>query len=438
MTETFLSDLLSEQLIRLIISLFGGVLFWIILKIIIRKTLNFAANELEQHESTEDVGNKVRTSYKWYIDLILALGIIFLILIIEFSIFGQNFDLFVDIFSPALRGMGNWFLDKGITIIFILFFAWVIIKILKRSLPKLVKTIMFGNSTADEHDEVQKQAQTLTTVFSGLIRVLIILGAIFMILSTIGVPIGPILGGFGIAGIAVGFGAQHMVRDLISGVMIIAENQYRTGDIVSIAGVAGMVEDLNLRRTVLRDWEGDVHVIPNGEINVATNKTKHWSRIHLDVGVAYKENIDNVFNILNEIGDELANDPDFGLMIIAPPKVLRLQAFDDSQITIKMMGECKPMNQWEITGELRRRIKNRFDKEGIEIPFPHTTVYWGEAQVPLYWDKSRIEEIEKKKTDIPENIDTKKITPELREKMLSQIALASLQTNISRQFSESD
>ena len=189
----------------------------------------------------------------------------------------------------------------------------------------------------------------------------------------------------------------------------------------------------------IRDsWEGDVHVIPNGEINVATNKTKHWSRIHLDVGVAYKENIDNVFNILNEIGDELANDPDFGLMIIAPPKVLRLQAFDDSQITIKMMGECKPMNQWEITGELRRRIKNRFDKEGIEIPFPHTTVYWGEAQVPLYWDKSRIEEIEKKKTDIPENIDTKKITPELREKMLSQIALASLQTNISRQFSESD
>ena len=125
-------------------------------------------------------------------------------------------------------------------------------------------------------------------------------------------------------------------------------------------------------------------------------------------------------------------------MIIAPPKVLRLQAFDDSQITIKMMGECKPMNQWEITGELRRRIKNRFDKEGIEIPFPHTTVYWGEAQVPLYWDKSRIEEIEKKKTDIPENIDPKKITPELREKMLSQIALASLQTNISRQFSESD
>ena len=247
-----------------------------------------------------------------------------------------------------------------------------------------------------------------------------------------------VLGCFGIAGIEVGFGAQHMVRDLIAGVMIIAENQYRTGDIVNIVGVSGMVEDINLRRTVLRDWDGDVHVIPNGEITVATNRTKHWSRINLDVGVAYKENIDDVFNVLNEIGNELSNDPHYGLMILSPPRVLRLNSFDDSQITIKMMGECKPMNQWEITGELRRRIKNRFDKEGIEIPFPHTTIYWGEAQVPLYWDQKRIKELKDTKTSSDKKITPQGITPEMREQMLSEIALSNMQQNISRQFGESE
>ena len=384
------------------------------------------------------MGDKVRKSYKWYIDLFLTLIISLVILIFEFSIFGQNFDWIMDLFAPILRGLFTWVANQGFTLFFIIIFAWALIKLTNRSLPRLVRTIMFGNSTADEHEEIQKQAETLTTVFSGIIRVLIILGAIFMILSKLGVPIGPILGGFGIAGIAVGFGAQHMVRDLIAGVMIIAENQYRTGDIVNIVGVSGMVEDINLRRTVLRDWDGDVHVIPNGEITVATNRTKHWSRINLDVGVAYKENIDDVFNVLNEIGNELSNDPHYGLMILSPPRVLRLNSFDDSQITIKMMGECKPMNQWEITGELRRRIKNRFDKEGIEIPFPHTTIYWGEAQVPLYWDQKRIKELKDTKTSSDKKITPQGITPEMREQMLSEIALSNMQQNISRQFGESE
>ena len=125
-------------------------------------------------------------------------------------------------------------------------------------------------------------------------------------------------------------------------------------------------------------------------------------------------------------------------MILSPPRVLRLNSFDDSQITIKMMGECKPMNQWEITGELRRRIKNRFDKEGIEIPFPHTTIYWGEAQVPLYWDQKRIKELKDTKTSSDKKITPQGITPEMREQMLSEIALSNMQQNISRQFGESE
>ena len=438
MIDSLVTYFSSSDGLRQIFLIILGIIVWLIIRIIIQKSLKIAAHELEQHETTLDVGDKVRKSYKWYIDLFLTLIISLVILIFEFSIFGQNFDWIMDLFAPILRGLFTWVANQGFTLFFIIIFAWALIKLTNRSLPRLVRTIMFGNSTADEHEEIQKQAETLTTVFSGIIRVLIILGAIFMILSKLGVPIGPILGGFGIAGIAVGFGAQHMVRDLIAGVMIIAENQYRTGDIVNIVGVSGMVEDINLRRTVLRDWDGDVHVIPNGEITVATNRTKHWSRINLDVGVAYKENIDDVFNVLNEIGNELSNDPHYGLMILSPPRVLRLNSFDDSQITIKMMGECKPMNQWEITGELRRRIKNRFDKEGIEIPFPHTTIYWGEAQVPLYWDQKRIKEIKDTKTSSEKKISPQGITPEMREQMLSVIALSHLQQNISRQFGESE
>ena len=438
MIDSLVTYFSSSDGLRQIFLIILGIIVWLIIRIIIQKSLKIAAHELEQHETTLDVGDKVRKSYKWYIDLFLTLIISLVILIFEFSIFGQNFDWIMDLFAPILRGLFTWVANQGFTLFFIIIFAWALIKLTNRSLPRLVRTIMFGNSTADEHEEIQKQAETLTTVFSGIIRVLIILGAIFMILSKLGVPIGPILGGFGIAGIAVGFGAQHMVRDLIAGVMIIAENQYRTGDIVNIVGVSGMVEDINLRRTVLRDWDGDVHVIPNGEITVATNRTKHWSRINLDVGVAYKENIDDVFNVLNEIGNELSNDPHYGLMILSPPRVLRLNSFDDSQITIKMMGECKPMNQWEITGELRRRIKNRFDKEGIEIPFPHTTIYWGEAQVPLYWDQKRIKELKDTKTSSDKKITPQGITPEMREQMLSEIALSNMQQNISRQFGESE
>jgi small conductance mechanosensitive channel len=242
---------------------------------------------------------------------------------------------------------------------------------------------MLGQASTADHDEVMKRSETLSSVFVGAVVALIYVSALFMVLTELSVPIGPVLGGFGIAGIAVGFGAQYLVRDLIAGIFILAENQYRTGDVVTLSGISGLVESINLRRTVLRDLDGQVHVIPNGEITVASNKTKYWSRVNLDVGVAYKEDVDRVVEVLNDIGDEIAADPYYGLMLITPPQVLRLNSLDDSAVTFKMLGDCKPMKQWEIMGELRRRIKIRLDAEGIEIPFPHQTVYWGEAQPPF-------------------------------------------------------
>ena len=234
-----------------------------------------------------------------------------------------------------------------------------------------------------------------------------------------------------------GFGAQHLVRDVITGTLILLENQYRQGDVVEIAGIAGMVESINLRRTVLRDLNGKVHTIPHGEIATTTNFTKYWSRIVLDVGVAYKEDLDKVFPILDDIGMELANHPELGLKVIDPPKVLRLNNFGASDLTIRMLGVCKPLTQWELTGWLRRRVKERFDEEGIEIPFPHQTVYWGVDQPQLAGLSvaSAVQDAAGAPQQAPEPepepevtpddfVDPGQLTPEQREAMLAEMALA--------------
>ena len=261
---------------------------------------------------------------------------------------------------------------------------------------------------------------TLSKVSTGGAQIIVIITGLFMILTKLAVPVGPVLAGFGVVGIAVGFGAQHLIRDLISGIFVIAENQYRTGDVVTIAGTSGLVEDINLRRTILRDLEGTVHIIPNGEISVSSNRTKNYSRVVLDIGVAYKENLERVIMILNQIGNELSADPVFGLNIIKAPQVLRIQSFDDSCITIRVLGDCKPMKQWLLRSELIRRIKARFDIEGIEIPFPHQTLYWGDDQPSLTIQEKQT----KRKRSNTEEKDQVDNSPEDVEQILAQIALA--------------
>jgi small conductance mechanosensitive channel len=180
-----------------------------------------------------------------------------------------------------------------------------------------------------------------------------------------------------VAGIAIGFGAQNLVRDFLAGVFVILEDQYRVGDVVRIAGIAGLVEDINLRRTILRDLDGIVHVVPNGEVRTASNFTKEKSRVNLDIVVAYKEDLDRVIEVLNRVGKELSEDPYFGPLITQPIQVLGVNEFQDSGIAIKVLGETRPIRQWEVAREFRKRVKKAFDQEGIEIPFPHRTIYWG-------------------------------------------------------------
>ena len=195
--------------------------------------------------------------------------------------------------------------------------------------------------------------------------------------------IGPILASFGILGLAFSFGAQSLVKDVISGTFMQMEGQFGIGDVIRVSDVSGMVEKITLRTTVLRDVEGVVHIIPNGEITRVSNMTKSWSRAVLHVGVAYREDVDRVMDVLRDLLREFSSDPEWSGLLLEDPEVPGIERFDDSAVTIRIIAKTLPLKQWDVARELRRRIKNRFDAEGIEIPFPHTTFYWGDGQAPV-------------------------------------------------------
>lgn len=245
--------------------------------------------------------------------------------------------------------------------------------------PKAV-WVGVGKGKPDESsEEITKRAETLAGVLVTTGQVLVIFVAVFMILSEVGVNIAPVLAGAGVAGVAIGFGGQSLIKDIIAGLFVIWENQYRVGDVVKIADTAGIVEEINLRRTVLRDLDGIVHFIPNGEVRVASNLTRGYSRVNLNISVGYGEDLDRVMIVMNRVGKDLAEDPIWAAFILKAPQVLRVDKLGDSGIEIKMVGDTKPMKQWDVMGELRLRLKRAFDREGIEIPWPHTKVYFGNS-----------------------------------------------------------
>ncbi len=266
----------------------------------------------------------------------------------------------------------------GIRIVLILVASFVAYRVVKFIVRRVEKSV--EDDDPNSKSEVEKRAETLSRIVRQVSLVLIFLVAGMLIMKELGFEIGPIIAGAGIAGLAIGFGAQNLVRDLITGFFILFENQLRVGDVVEIAGKGGLVEAINLRTTVLRDLEGNVHVIPNGAIETVTNRTMEWSRIVLDVGVAYKENVDRVMEVLAEIGKGMEEDPQFGPMILEPLSILGVNDFGASSVDIRVMFKTKPLMQWAVGRQFRRRIKNRFDELGIEIPFPHVTLYVGEGK----------------------------------------------------------
>ncbi len=304
-------------------------------------------------------------------------------------------------FLPPLRTLSNVFFvligaalvlkvfnvgmtDEGVRLVRIIGIvagAYVLLRIINLAVVQMEHLV--EDKDAATVSEAAKRAKTLGKIINNAALVLVIGVAIMMILGELGMNIMPIITGAGIAGLAVGFGAQNLVRDIISGFFLILEDQVRVGDVAKINGTGGLVEAINLRTTVLRDLEGVVHIFPNGEIKQVANMTKEFSYYVINVGVAYKENIDGVIEVLKSVGEEIAQDPNFGPFILDPLEILGVDDFGDSQVTVKIRIKTAPLKQWVVGRELRRRIKNTFDRRGIEIPFPHLSIYFGEASKPF-------------------------------------------------------
>lgn len=275
------------------------------------------------------------------------------------------------------HGVIDWLITHGVRVLVIIIVAVVLYFLLRHFVPLLVRRFVSRQMKGQPEDEIKKRCNTLSSVFVNTGIVIIVIFAIFTILPEFGVNIAAALVGLGIVAIAVGFGAQSLIKDLLAGIFILLEDQYRVGDVVNVAGIAGLVEEIGLRRTVLRDLDGIVHSVPNGEIKTASNFTKGYSRVNLNISVAYGEDLDHVIEVLNKVCREMAEDPKWSADFVSTPKVLRVDKLGDSGIDIKILGDTKPLRQWDLTGELRLRIKRTFDKEGIEIPWPHTKIYFG-------------------------------------------------------------
>ena len=263
--------------------------------------------------------------------------------------------------------------DEALQIVLILVGSGLLIRAVRILADRLVKFVQDDDPLTTNQRE--QRAVTLAGIFKGVSKIVIVLVAGLTILGILGINTAPLIAGAGVAGLAISFGAQNLIRDFISGFFILLENQYRVGDVIRAAGVSGQVEDMNLRITVLRDLEGVAHFIPNGEIKVVSNLAKEWSRAVVNVGVAYKEDLDRVVSVLNTVGEELSKDPIFGPGILEPPLVLGVENFGDSQVTLRIATKTRPLKQWETARELRKRIKAAFDRESIEMPYPHRIVY---------------------------------------------------------------
>jgi small-conductance mechanosensitive channel len=272
-----------------------------------------------------------------------------------------------------LEKLLNWCLTSGLRILVILIIMFVALRIAKMLIPRLLIKKKEGKD-----EEFLKRTETLGSVINSLLTVTILILALIMVLGEFGISIGPILAAAGIVGVALGFGAQHVVKDVISGFFILFDDQIRVGDVIQIADKGGFVEKVGLRMTILRDLAGNVHYVRNGEINVITNMTKDYSRYVFDIGVAYREDVDEVIKVVKEIDEEMRKDPNFSNDILEPIEILGLDQFADSAVVIKARTKTKPIKQWPVGREFNRRLKKRFDEKNIEIPFPHLTLYLGQ------------------------------------------------------------
>ena len=267
-----------------------------------------------------------------------------------------------------------WILNSGIKILVIAMLAVLVNAFSHIIIEKVIRKIIVADRNSSKESEIKRE-DTIIRIVHGSLSITVWIIAALMILQEIGIQVGPILAAAGVAGLALGFGGQYLIRDIISGLFIILENQYRVKDVVCFDGTCGLVEDITLRMTTLRDLDGIVRHVPHGEIKKVSNLSKNYARVNLNVPVAYDSDIQKVMRVINQVGQELAEDADWKEHIISAPKFLRVDSFGDSAIMIKILGDTQPIKQWDVTGELRKRLLEAFQKENITIPLPQIVVH---------------------------------------------------------------
>jgi moderate conductance mechanosensitive channel len=292
-------------------------------------------------------------------------------------------QFFTEQLSPFLAHKSMAILEASLRILLIALVAYVATRALRFGLGKLEQVLLTWREREDrEHMANEKRVKTLTGMLRTICLTLVWVIGVIMSLDQIGLDITPILAGAGIVGLAVGFGAQNLVRDVINGFFMILENQIRVGDVAVVNGTGGLVEAISFRTITLRDLSGTVHIFPNGTVTTLANMTKEWSAYVMEIGVAYKEDTDRVVEIMRSVGEELRQDPQVGKKMLEPIEIMGVDAFGESEVVIKARLKTLPIEQWSVGREYRRRLKKAFDRENIEIPFPHRTLYMGEASPP--------------------------------------------------------
>jgi len=279
-----------------------------------------------------------------------------------------------DSLSEVSELVGTWVADHLLNIIIILL-SGVIARIL---LTKLVRNIVKQTVRHDlfpTETDRKKRLQTLDGLVGASVRVIVWVVVGITIINEVGVNTAPLIASAGIIGIVVGFGAQTLIKDFTSGLFIIAENQYRVGDVIEINGISGVVEDITIRTTVLRDLDGHLHHIPNGSIDVTTNMTMEHANLHEDITVGLDTDIEQLEHVINHVGEQLVNDSDLKRLIIQPPSFVRVTGFNDNGLVVKILGKTTPGDQWKVQGEFYRLLKKAFDKHHIDVPYPQRTIH---------------------------------------------------------------
>ncbi len=356
---------------------------WILLAIIIGLMVFIAlkrwAGRLLRKVVPESLHGQLDDVFRVLTWVIIGIGGVLIILgvtAVSIAALGGNVD-------PILEAISGWLLEHGVRIFIITGIAYLVHRLARVLAPRLIERSIAGSRRGRRAKaEMKKRAETLSHILIQVIAIIIVLIALFMILTELGIDVTAALAGLGIIGVAVGFGAQYLVRDLIAGFFVFLENQYNVGDVIKVGEFFGMVEEISLRRTVTRDIDGARHVIPNGEIRILSNHSQEMSRAHLNISVAYKEDLDRVMALMRKTWEELARDDTWSRYIKSEsPQILRVNEFGDSGIVIKLVGWTEPIYQWDVMGEYRRRIKSVFDEQGIEIPWPHMKLYLGDEIV---------------------------------------------------------